>query len=371
MKPETQAIHTGHQIDPATGAVITPIYLSTTFERGIDGEYPHGFVYSRSENPNRDALEARLCALEGGAAAAMFASGSVATMSLLQALAAGDHVLAPDNIYFGVRLIMTGIMGRWGLETSFVDMTDLAAVKQAVQPNTKLVIIETPSNPQIKVTDISGVAGIAHEAGALLACDNTIPTPVFQRPFDRGADIVIHATTKYIGGHSDVMGGALIFREVGELFERVRQIQTVGGAVPSPFECWLTLRGMETLPYRMQAHAHNATQVAQFLNDHPAVERVLYPGLPDDPGHEVAQQQMSGYGGLMSFLIRGGQAEAMAVTNKLKLITRATSFGGTHSLIEHRASIEEGTTTPENLLRLSVGLENADDLIADLAQALV
>lgn len=370
MKPETQAIHAGHHIDPATGAIVTPIYLSTTFERGVEGDYPQGFVYSRSENPNRDALETRLTALEGGAAAAMFASGSVAAMSLLQALATGDHVLAPDNIYFGVRLIMTEIMARWGLEASFVDMTDLDAVKNAMRPNTKLVIIETPSNPQIKVTDIRAVAAIAHNAGALLACDNTIPTPIFQRPLELGADVVIHATTKYLGGHSDVMGGAIIVPEESDLFTRLRRIQTVGGAVPSPFECWLTLRGMETLAVRMNAHTQNAMHIAQFLHDHPAVERVLYPGLPDNPGNTVASGQMTGFGGLMSFLVRGGQDEAMAVTNKLKLIARATSFGGTHSLIEHRASIEEGTTTPKNLLRLSVGLEHVDDLIADLDAAL-
>lgn len=371
MKLETQAIHAGHQIDPASSAVMPPIYLSTTFERQPDGSYPHGYNYSRHGNPNRHALEQCLAALEGGVDAAAFASGSVAMMTVLQALSPGDHVIAPDDLYFGIRQLLQDIFIPWGLQVTFVDTTAPGQVEAALRAETRLIMIETPSNPLIKVTDIRATAGLAHQAGAYLVCDNTIATPVLQRPFDLGADLIVHATTKYLGGHSDVLGGAIVARSESGLWERIRHIQKVGGAVPSPFECWLTLRGIQTLPYRVRAQAENALRVAQFLANHPAVERVHYPGLDSAAGHQVACQQMSGFGGLLSFEVKGGQAEAMAVAARVNLITRATSFGGSHSLIEHRASVEApGSTTPESLLRLSIGLENGDDLIADLAQAL-
>ncbi len=370
MKIETQAIHAGHHIDPASGAVAQPIYLSTTFERAPDGSYPLEYVYGRYGNPNRTALETALCELEGGVQAAAFGSGSVATMSLLQALQAGDHVVSSSDLYFGIRVIMTDIFGPWGLDVTFVDTSDPTAVAQAIQPNTRLVILESPTNPLIRVTDIQKIAAVTHAGDAYLAVDNTMATPVLQQPLALGADFVIHATTKYLAGHSDALGGIVVAREESELFERLRMIQKIGGAVPSPFESWLTLRGIQTLPYRVRAHADNALKVAQFLADHPQVESVLYPGLPSHPGHEIAQRQMQAFGGMLSVQVKGGQEEAMGVAAKVKLFTRATSFGGTHSLIEHRASIETTGTTPENLLRLSVGLENADDLIADLAQAL-
>lgn len=371
MKLETQAIHAGHQIDPASSAVMPPIYLSTTFERQPDGSYPHGYNYSRHTNPNRQALEECLASLEGGADAAAFASGSAAMMTILQALAPGDHVIAPDDLYFGIRQLLQDIFIPWGLQVTFVDTTVPGQVEQALRTETKLIMIETPSNPLIKVTDIRAMAGLAQRAGACLVCDNTIATPVLQRPFDFGADLIVHATTKYLGGHGDVLGGAIIARSASGLWEKIRHIQKVGGAAPSPFECWLTLRGIQTLPYRVRAQAENALQVAQFLAGHPAVERVHYPGLASAAGHQVACQQMSGFGGLLSFEVKGGQAEAMAVAARVSIITRATSFGGTHSLIEHRASVEApGSTTPVNLLRLSIGLENGADLIADLAQAL-
>jgi cystathionine gamma-synthase len=371
MKIETKAVHTGHQVDPATGAVTPPIHLSTTFERQPDGSYPHGYQYSRSGNPNRDALEQCLAALEGGLEAAAFSSGSVAAMSILQALSPGDHVVAPDDLYFGIRQLLQDVFVPWGLQVTFVDMTDIAAVQSVVRPQTKLVMIETPSNPLLKITDIRKIAEIAHSVEAYLVCDNTIGTPILQRPFDLGADLVVHATTKYLGGHSDVLGGVVVTKADSELWQKVRHIQKIGGAVPSPFECWLTRRGIQTLAYRVRAQAENALKVAQFLDSHPAVERVLYPGLETDPGYQVAAAQMSQFGGLLSFQVKGGQEEAMAVAARVKIFTRATSFGGTHSLIEHRASIEaSGTKTPENLLRASIGLENVDDLIEDLAQAL-
>ncbi len=371
MKPETTAIHAGHQNDPATGAVVAPIHLSTTFERQPDGEYPLGFVYSRAANPNRTTLEASITALEGGVAAAAFASGSVAMMTVLQALRPGDHVIAPDNLYYGSRKILTEIFRPWGLEVSFVDLTEITAVATAIQPNSKLIIVESPSNPMIKVADIQALADLAHEHDIKLLCDNTIPSPIGQRPFALGADLIVHATTKYLSGHSDVLGGILITRVEDDLFERIRMIQTVGGAVPSPFDCWLAQRGLQTLPYRMRAQTNSAMLVAQFLDSHPAVETVFYPGLATHPQHELAARQMLLSGALMSVLIKGDEAAAMQVAANVKLFTRATSFGGTHSLIEHRASIEhEETTTPRNLLRLSIGLENVEDLIADLQQAL-
>ncbi|RMF76828.1 MAG: PLP-dependent transferase, partial [Chloroflexi bacterium] len=368
MRPETQAIHAGQTIDPATGALIPPVHFSTTYERAPDGDYPLEYVYIRNGNPNRAALERALCELEGGVAAAAFASGSVATMTLIQALQAGDHVLASDDMYYGIRQMLLEIFAAWGLETTFVDMTDPAQVEDAMRPNTKLVMIETPSNPMMKVTDIRRIADIAHNVGAHLMCDNTMATPILQQPLAHGADFVVHATTKYLGGHSDTMGGAVITREENDLWQRLVRIQKIGGAIVSPFTSWLTLRGMQTLPYRMAGHVANAKRVAAFLDTHPQVERVLYPGLETHPGHDVAKRQMSDFGGMMSVQIKGGQAEAMRVAARVKLFTRATSFGGVHSLIEHRASIEEGEiTTPVNLLRLSIGLEHPDDLIEDLA----
>ena len=371
MKLETQAIHAGHETDSASGAIVAPVYFSTTYERAPDGSYPLEFVYSRLGNPNRLALERRIATLEGGAEALAFASGSTAIHALLQTLGQGDHVIAPDVLYYGIRLIMTDIMGRQGLATSFVDMTRPEAVAAALRPETRLVLLETPSNPELGVSDIRAIAEIAHEAGVQVACDNTIATPVFQQPLALGADYVMHATTKYLGGHSDVLGGAIVARAVDERFERLRQIQRIGGAVPSPLECWLTMRGIETLPLRVRAHAANAMQVARYLEGHPAIERVRYPGLESNEAHPLARRQMSGYGGLLSAQVRGGTEEALALTGRVRLFARATSFGGTHSLIEHRASMEEGvTTTPPNLLRLSIGLEHPDDLIADLEQAL-
>ncbi|MBI4840820.1 MAG: PLP-dependent transferase [candidate division NC10 bacterium] len=371
MRIETLAVHAGHSVDPATGAVTPPIHLSTTFAREADGTYPRGYIYSRTSNPNREALERCLSALEGGAAAAAFSSGSAATMSVFQALAPGDHVVAPRDAYHGTARLLRDTFAPWGLETSFVDMTDPIQVQRAVRPTTKLIWVETPSNPLLKITDIAGIAEIAHRAGALCACDNTWATPILQRPFELGADLVMHATTKYLGGHSDVLGGAVIARTEGEFFQRIRKVQVNGGAVPSPFECWLVLRGVATLPARMRMHSDSALKVATFLADHPGVEAIHYPGLKEHPGHEIAARQMALPGGMLSFQVKGGRDRAFGVAAKVRIFTRATSLGGAESLMEHRASMEgPDTRTPEDLLRLSIGLEHADDLIEDLAQAL-
>jgi cystathionine gamma-synthase len=371
MRIETVAVHAARPVDPGTGAVALPIHLATTFERDPDGGYARGHLYSRNGNPTRDVLEACLRDLEGGVAAAAFASGTAATAAVLQTLAPGDHVVAPTDAYHGTLRQLREVFAPRGVAVSFVDMTDAAAIEAAMRPATRLVWIETPSNPLWKVVDIARTAAIAHASGAACLCDSTVATPVLQRPLALGADLVLHATTKYLGGHSDVMGGAIVARAEDELFRRVRKLQATLGAVPSPFDCWLVLRGIQTLPWRVRAHAENAARVADFLARHPRVEAVHYPGLPSHPGHPIAARQMSAFGGMVSFQVAGGRDDAMAVAVKVRVFTRATSFGGTESLIEHRASIEgPETRTPDNLLRLSVGLEHADDLVEDLAQAL-
>jgi cystathionine gamma-synthase len=371
MRIETLAVHAGAQVDPATGAVAPAIYPSTTFEREPDGSFPHGHIYTRSSSPNRQALEASLAALEGGAAAVAFASASAATSAVFQSLAPGDHVVAPTDAYFGTGKLLRDVFAGWGLQSSFVDMTDLRAVEAAVRANTRLLWAESPSNPLWKVCDLARLGAIAHAAGARFVVDNTTATPVLQSPFKHGADLIVHATTKYLGGHTDVLGGALVVRERGPWLDRLRLLQTSGGAVPSPFDCWLVLRGIRTLPYRVRAQSASALLVATFLDTHPRVEAVHYPGLASHPGHEVARRQMAMFGGMLSVQVRGGAEAAMGTAAKVRLFTRATSFGGTESLLEHRASIEgPGTTTPANLLRVSIGLEHPDDLIEDLAQAL-
>lgn len=373
MKLETLAIHAGRHPDAATGAVAPSPILSTTFARDADGEYPHGHLYSRSGNPGRTALETLLAALERGATAAAFASGSAASLAVFQALSPGDHVIAPDDVYHGTRTQLRELLARWGLAHSLVDLTDLDAVRAAITPATRLIWAETPSNPLLKICDIAGLAELARAAGATLVVDSTFATPVIQQPLTLGADLVMHSTTKYLGGHSDVLGGALIARDAGDpLFGRIRDLQTKGGAVPSPFDCWLLQRSIATLPLRVRAQTANAQAVAEFLAGHPAVERVHYPGLPGHAGHALARRQMpGGFGAMLSFQVRGDRATALTAVGQVKIFTRATSLGGIESLIEHRASVEGPySTTPPNLLRVSVGLEHAEDLIADLDQAL-
>src|SRR5438552_649761 len=371
MRLETRAVHAGSSIDPGTGAVTPGIQLSVTFERDADGSYPRGFLYGRNSNPNREELERCLADLEGGEAAAAFASGTAAIMGVVQALSPGDHMIAPTDVYQGTARLLREIMMPWGVEVGFIDMTDAGAVARAVTPRTRLVWVETPSNPLLAIVDIAAAARAAHEAGALCACDNTFATPVLQNPLALGADLVMHSTTKYLSGHSDVTGGVIVAKRREGLFEKVRQTQVYGGAVPSPFDCWLLRRSIRTLPYRVRAHSEHAQAVATFLAGHPRVEAVHYPGLPQHPGHAVARRQMAMFGGMLSFQVRGGREDALAVAAKVRIITRATSLGGVESLIEHRASIEQpGTRTPQNLLRLSVGLEHPDDLVEDLSQAL-
>ena len=372
MHLETLAVHAGLAVDPATGAVTPPIHLSTTFERAPDGTFHKaGFFYARHGNPNRATLEACVAALEGGAAAAAFASGAAATMSILQALSPGDHVIAPTDAYHGTIILLRDILGPWGLEATFVDMADPATVGRALRPRTRLIWVETPSNPLLRVSDIAAITHIARSAGARCAVDNTWASPVLQRPFELGADLALHATTKYLGGHCDVLGGVVVGRTDDEFFQRIRNVQIQGGSVAAPFDCWLVLRGIRTLPYRMRGHCENARAVAAFLARHPRVEAVHYPGLPGHPGHAVAAKQMKDFGGMLSFQVRGGKDEALAAAARLRIITRATSLGGPDTLIEHRASIEPPDKgTPQNLLRLSVGLEHPEDLIQDLAQAL-
>ncbi|HVG79005.1 MAG TPA: aminotransferase class V-fold PLP-dependent enzyme [Patescibacteria group bacterium] len=370
MRIETLAVHAGIRVDPTTGAVVPPLHTATTFEHEPDSTYPRGYLYSRSANPNRNALEECLSELEGGAGAVAFASASAATAAVFQALAPGDHLVAPLDAYFGTGKLLRDTFVPWGLVVDFVDMTDTAAIKAALRPRTKIVWVETPSNPLWRVTDVAAVVALAHGAGAVCVCDNT-SAPILQRPLALGADLVVYATTKYLGGHGDVLGGAVVARTRDALFDRVRAIQGSGGAVPSPFDCWLVRRGIRTLPWRMRAHSDNALKVATFLATHPRVEAVHYPGLASHPQHEIARRQMTGFGGMLSVQVRGGRDAAFAVERKVRIFTCATSFGGTESLLEHRASVEGMVTrSPDNLLRLSIGLEHADDLIEDLGQAL-
>ncbi|MEP7218874.1 MAG: PLP-dependent transferase [Bacteroidota bacterium] len=370
MNIETIAVHAGERTDLNAGAVTDPLYLSTTFERDADGSYPHGYMYSRNGNPNRSALEECMAELEGGAEGIAFASGMAATSGIFSTLRPGDHVIAPIESYYLTGVLLRDMEAR-GIRSTFVDMTLPENVAAAMRPETRMVWVETPANPLLGITDIAAVSEIAHASRAICVCDNTFASPVLQRPLALGADLVMHSTTKYLGGHSDVVGGIVIAREPGELLDAIRLTQIRGGAVPSPFDCWLALRGIRTLPYRMRAHCDNAAAVAGFLAAHRAVERVYYPGLPEHPGYDIAARQMKMPGGMLSFQTSGGGAGAMAVAARVTLFTRATSLGGVHSLIEHRASMEgPGSRTPENLLRLSIGLEHPDDLIADLDRAL-
>ena len=371
MRLETLCVHAGTGPDRITGAITLPISLATTFERDPDGEFRRGFKYARDNNPTREALERAMALVEGGAAALAFASGQAATAAVFQALNPGDHVILPDSVYYGTPKLVNELFVPWGLKATSVPMNDLAAVQGAVQSNTRLIWIETPSNPLLTVSDIAGIVAIARQAGAMVAVDNTWATPVGQRPLELGADIAMHASTKYLGGHSDVMGGVLVARKDDDFFARVRLVQHTAGGIAAPFDSWLVHRGLKTLVWRVRAQTGNAIAVTSFLANHPAVQVVHYPGLSSHPNHDVAARQMQLFGGMASFEVRGGRAEALAVAAKCAVFTRATSLGGAESLIEHRASIEGPTTrAPESLLRLSIGLENAEDLIEDLAQAL-
>jgi len=372
---ETLGIHAGREADPATGAAVAGWQPATTFRRGN----PAGLSYIRDDSPNRLQAEAALAALEGGDAAVAFASGSAASFAVFSALPEGSEIVCTEDAYWGTRQQLTELAPRWGIATRFVDTSDLAAVRGAVSERTELVWLETPSNPLLRVSGVRAIAEIAHAAGALLACDNTLATPVLQQPLALGADLVMHSTTKYLGGHSDLMGGAVIGRH-GPLLEAVRRQQRVAGASPSPFDCWLLLRSLTTLAVRVRGQSAGALAIAEALAGHGAVSAVLYPGLPQHPGHTLAAGQclVDGdkgsplpLGAMLSIRLAGGAAQAKAVAGRTRLFTQATSLGGVESLIEHRAPVEgPGTLTPDDLLRLSVGLEHPDDLLADLEQAI-
>jgi cystathionine gamma-synthase len=373
MRFETRAVHAGHRIDPSTGSVAPPIHLSTTFGRDSASSPIGGHTYVRESNPNQEQLEEALAPLEDGEAALVFASGMAAGIGLLQALPPGSHVLFPDDVYYGFRVAAEEMFPNWGIRSDFVAMDDLAALAAALRPETRVVWLETPSNPLLKVTDVAGAAALAHGAGGdrIVLVDNTFATPVLQRPIEHGADVVLHSTTKYFGGHSDVQGGALVFARRGELSERVGHLRHVLGAVASPFNDWLVLRGIRTLACRVAAQSATALAVARALEALPAVSAVHYPGLPSHPGHEIAARQMSGFGAMISFRVAGGREAALRAVGRARLFTRATSLGGTESLIEHRATSEgPASRTPQDLIRLSIGLEHSEDLIADLTQAL-
>ncbi|MGW0554769.1 cystathionine gamma-synthase [Streptomyces sp. NPDC002926] len=373
---ETLAIHAGNTADPLTGAVVPPIYQVSTYKQDGVGGLRGGYEYSRSANPTRTALEENLAAIEGGRRGLAFASGLAAEDCLLRTLLApGDHVVIPNDAYGGTFRLFAKVVSRWGVEWSVADTSDPVAVRAAVTPKTKVIWVETPSNPLLGITDIAAVAEVARGAGAKLVVDNTFASPYLQQPIALGADIVVHSLTKYMGGHSDVVGGALIAadRTVGE---ELAYHQNAMGAVAGPFDAWLVLRGIKTLPVRMDRHSENAGRVAEMLTKHPKVTKVLYPGLPEHPGHEIAAKQMKAYGGMVSFRIAGGEEAAVEVCNRAKLFTLGESLGGVESLIEHPGRMTHASVVgsalevPGDLVRLSVGIESGDDLLADLKQAL-
>ena len=368
---ETLAVHAGGEPDEHTGAVSPPIHMATTFRHGPAGERQAGYEYQRESNPTQDRLETALAAMEGGEAGLCFGSGMAAMAAVLESLPPGSQVLIPDDCYTGLRVLGAEFLPQRGITASAVDMADLDAVRAALRPETRMIWAETPSNPRLCVADIAALAGLAHGNDALLACDNTFATPVLQRPLALGADVVMHSTTKYFGGHSDVMGGALVFARRDHFHDAVFHRRHLTGGILAPFSAWLILRGCRSLPARMAWHCRNAKALADFLSTHPAVEAVHYPGLPAHPGQAIAARQMSDFGGMLSFCVKGGREAALRVAGALELAINATSLGGPETLVEHRASIEgENAVSPANLLRVSVGLEHPDDLLADFARAL-
>ncbi|HEY7032659.1 MAG TPA: cystathionine gamma-synthase [Thermomicrobiales bacterium] len=371
---ETRAIHVGQEPDPATGAVITPIYQTSTYVQESVGIHK-GYEYSRTDNPTRTALQQVLASLEGGRWALSYASGLAATQNIFYLLRPGDHVLLSDDAYGGTYRLVAKVIANYGIDFSLVDMSDLDAVRRGIRPETKIVWVETPTNPYLKIVDIRGVADLLDGHPARLVVDNTFASPYLQQPLALGADLVLHSTTKYLGGHSDVVGGGVIGND-DAVYESLKFNQNAAGAVPGPFDCWLTLRGIKTLSLRMERHSANAHAVARFLRSHEAVDRVFFPGLPEHPGHDVAARQMRDYSGMVSFTTRGGFETAAEIVATTKVFQLAESLGGVESLIEHpgrmtHASVAgTGAAVEDSLIRLSVGIEHADDLIADLRQAL-
>ena len=374
---ETRAIHAGYEPDEMTGSVIPPIYATSTYKQDGVGGLRGGYEYSRSANPTRTALEGNIAALEEGERGFAFASGLAAEDTLLHAVCEpGDHVVIPDDAYGGTHRLFDKVLQRWGLGHTPAPVSDVEATRAAIEPGrTKVVWVETPTNPLLNIGDIEALAAVAHEAGALLVVDNTFASPYLQQPLALGADVVVHSTTKYCGGHSDVVGGAIVVRDL-ELAEKVEYHQNAIGAVAGPFDAWLTLRGLKTLGVRMDRHCDNAEKVVEFLSGHEAVSQVIYPGLSEHPGHEVASRQMKRYGGIVSFRVTGGEQHALDVCAKAEVFTLAESLGGIESLIEHPGRMTHASVAgtdlevPDDLIRLSVGIETADDLLADLDRAL-
>ncbi|GAB3651830.1 aminotransferase class I/II-fold pyridoxal phosphate-dependent enzyme [Echinicola sediminis] len=365
MRFETIAIHSGNLISDQYKPVIQPITLSTTFEHQEDS-----LIYTRANNPNRMALEEVIARLEMGKAAAAFSSGNAAGMAVFQALPTGSHIIAPTDMYHGLKKQLIELFHD-KLEVSFIDLSNIENLNKNLQPNTKLIWIESPSNPLLKVSDIKALCTIAKEHGITSVCDNTFATPVFQNPLKLGADLVMHSSTKFLSGHSDLLGGLLVTKETNSFWERIVNVQKTGGAVPSPFDCYLLTRSIKTLAYRMKGHAEHAGVLATFLNQHKNVEKVFYPGLLTHPGHKTATQQMTGYGGVLSFLVKGTLSDTDKVISHLKFYKNATSLGGVESLVERRAAVEgPNTSTPPNLIRVSVGLEHLEDLLEDMEKAL-
>lgn len=371
--PETKAVHAGVTPDPSTGAIMTPIYQTSTYVQRAPGDHD-GYEYSRSDNPTRTALQHALAELENGNYGLAFASGLAATDTLLRLYKPGDHVIVGDDVYGGTFRLFERVIARYGIQFSWVDMGDLKAVQAALSPNTRLIWVESPTNPLMKLADIAAIADLA-PAGVEIGVDNTFASPIIQNPLDLGADFVMHSSTKYLGGHSDLIGGALVMNNE-ERYQELKFLQNAVGAVPAPMDCFLALRGLKTLAIRMERHSANAIKIAQMLEDHPKVERVFYPGLPSHAQHELAKKQMRLFGGMVSFLLKGDEANARAMSAKTKIFALAESLGGVESLIEHPYSMTHASTadshiaTPDNLIRLSVGIENVDDLLDDLQNAL-
>ena len=372
----TRAIHAGYRPDPATGAVNAPIYASSTFAQDGVGGLRNGYEYARTGNPTRTALESSLAAVEDGAFARAFSSGMAASDCALRAvLRPGDHIVIPDDAYGGTFRLIDKVFRGWGVAHTPVHLSDLDAVRAAISERTRMIWVETPTNPLLSIADIAALAEIGHAASAMVLVDNTFASPALQQPLGLGADIVLHSTTKYIGGHSDVIGGALI-TDSAELDAKFAFLQNGAGAVPGPFDAYLTMRGLKTLELRMQRHSENGMRVAQFLAEHPAISQVLYPGLPSHPGHDVAARQMTGFGGMVSVRMSGGAEAARKFCSATEIFILAESLGGVESLIEHPGAMTHASTAgsqlevPEDLVRLSVGIEDPADLIADLEQSL-
>jgi cystathionine gamma-lyase len=378
MRFATRAIHVGQEPDPATGATIVPIYQTSTYTQEAPGKHK-GYEYSRTANPTRTALEECVASLEGGDYGLAFASGLAATIATMSLLSSGDHVVAGDDLYGGTYRLFDKVLPRTGgLEFTYADTTDPESVEKALRPGTQLLWIETPTNPMLTLSDIAALCEMAHERGAVVAVDNTFASPYFQNPLSLRADIVVHSTTKYMGGHSDVVGGAVVTSNK-DIYEGIKSYQKAAGGVPGPFDSWIVLRGLKTLAVRMRQHEENALAVAEFLQGHPQVETVNYPGLPSHPQHELAKRQMSGFSGMISFTLKGGAEAAYAAVQKTKVFSFAESLGGVESLITHPATMthaaipreqREARGVTDGLMRLSVGIEDKEDLIADLDQAI-